>query len=351
MIGSSSRWLGSHVVLGCLLAVVATGWALAGCSKPAADREAPTSEEALVIRYEGSPGNVTLSELADDLGFLAPVRLEYVGNNMTGGPHSIQSVLTGDLDIGGAFNGSVIKLIAAGAPLVSVISAYGTDEKMFQGFYSLDGSPIKSARDFIGKKVAINTLGAHAEFVLREYLARGGLSTAEVAQVTMVVLPASSGEQALRSEQVDVASLSTIYRDKALARGGISLVFSDYQLFGSFNAGSAVMSRKFVEQHPAAARKYVEAIGRAIEWARATPRERVVERLSSIIEKRGRHEDTSIIQYWTTTTIPTPRGLLRDEDFQMWIEWLVRDGQLSRGQVAPADIYTNEFQPAVLGQR
>lgn len=350
MIDRSSRWSGARGVAGWFMAMVVASWILASCSKPQ-QGEQPASDEKLTIRYEGNPGNVTLSELADDLGYLAPVRLEYVGNNMTGGPHSIQAVLTGDLDIGGAFNGSIIKLIAAGAPLVSVVSAYGTDEKMFQGFYRLEGSPIQSARDFIGKKVAINTLGAHAEFVLREYLARGGLSAAEAAQVTMVVLPAANGEQALRSRQVDVACLSTIHRDKALARGGVSLVFSDHQLFGSFNAGSAVMSRRFVEQNPAAARKYVEAIGRAIEWARSTPREQVVARLSRVIEKRGRNEDTSIIQYWTTTTIPTPRGVLRDQDFQMWIDWLVRDGQLRAGQVAPADIYTNDFQPTVVGQR
>lgn len=348
MIDRSSRFLVSAGWGRWLWALAATCWVLVGCSKPAARRDEP---ERLVIRYEGSPGNVTLSELADDLGFLAPLRLEYAGNNMTGGPHSIQAVLTGDLDVGGAFNGSIIKLIAAGAPLVSVISAYGTDDKMFQGFYSLEGSSIESARDFIGKKVAINTLGAHAELVLREYLGRGGLSSAEIAQVTMVVLPAANGEQALRSRQVDVASLSTIHRDKALARGGVSLVFSDHQLFGSFNAGSAVMARKFVEQNPTAASKYVEGVGRAIEWARATPRAEVVARLSSIIGKRGRNEDTSIIGYWTTTTIPTPRGVLRDQDYQMWIDWLVRDGQLTPGQIAPADIYTNDFQPGAVGQR
>lgn len=70
-----------------------------------------------------------------------------------------------------------------------------------------------------------------------------------------------------------------------------------------------------------------------------------------IIGKRGRNEDTSIIGYWTTTTIPTPRGVLRDQDYQMWIDWLVRDGQLTPGQIAPADIYTNDFQPGAVGQR
>src|SRR4051812_13411388 len=78
-----------------------------GCNK--ASSSAPgAGSETLVIRYEGSPGNVSIAELAEDLGYLAPVRLEFVGNNMTGGPHSIQAVLTGDLDVGGSFNGSIV---------------------------------------------------------------------------------------------------------------------------------------------------------------------------------------------------------------------------------------------------
>jgi ABC-type nitrate/sulfonate/bicarbonate transport system substrate-binding protein len=327
------------------------GLSLVACSRSPSAPHAEAGGEVSVIRYEGSPGNVTIAELAEDLGYFSPLRLEFAGNNMTGGPHSIQAVLTGDLDVGGSFNGAIVKLVASGAPLVSVISAYGTDEKMFQGFYTLEGRPIHTARDFIGKKVSINTLGAHAEFALREYLARGGLSKEEAAQVTMVALPASNGEQALRGGQVDVVCLSTIYRDKALGRGGLQLVFSDHQLFGSFNAGSTVMSRRFVDQNPNTARKYVEGVGRAIEWARATPREQVVARMESIIKKRGRNEDASIVRYWASTTIPTPRGLLRDADFALWIDWLVRDGQVEQGQVVPSQIYTNEFQPEALGQR
>ena len=187
--------------------------------------------ETLSLRYEGSPGNVSIQELAEDLGFLAPLKLDFRGNNMTGGPHSIQAVVTGDLDVGGSFNGAIIKIIGSQAPLTAVIAGYGTDEQNFMGFYALEDKAIAQPRDFIGKKVAINTLGAHAEFALRDYLARGGLSPEEIAQVTMLVLPSSNLEQALRSNQVDVAALSTIFRDNALARGGLHMVFSDFQLF------------------------------------------------------------------------------------------------------------------------
>jgi ABC-type nitrate/sulfonate/bicarbonate transport system substrate-binding protein len=342
------RWrgtgLGRRLVA---LSLVLGAW---GCSKAPDPSPGPTGESQ-VIRYEGSPGNVAIAELAEDLGYLAPVRLKYMGDNMSGGPHSIQAVLTGDLDLGGSFNGSIVKLVAAGAPLASIMSAYGTDEKNFQGFYSLAGSPIKTARDFIGRKVTINTLGAHAEFALREYLARGGLSKDEAEQVTLVALPASNGEQALRGGQVDVACLGTIYRDKALQRGGIELVFSDYQLFGSLNAGSMVMSKRFMAENPGTVRKLVEGLGRAIEWARAEPQPAVIARMEQIINKRGRNEDTTVVKFWTSTTIPTRRGILRDEDFTIWINWLVRDGQIGVGQVQPRDIYTNQFQPEPLAER
>jgi len=331
-LGTAARWL--------LLCV-----GVFACSRSAST--APSDGlETQSLRYEGSPGNVSIQELAEDLGFLAPLKLDYRGNNMTGGPHSIQAVVTGDLDVGGSFNGAIIKIIGSQAPLTAVIAGYGTDEQNFMGFYALEGNPISKPRDFLGKKVAINTLGAHAEFALRDYLARGGLSPDEIAQVTMLVLPSSNGELALRGGQVDVASLTTIFRDKALARGGLRQVFSDYQLFGSFNAGSVVMSKRFIVEHPNTVRKYVEGVGQAIEWTRSHPREEVVARLESIIQKRGRNEDTSIVQYWTSTTIATLRGRL--QDFQIWIDWLVRDGQLRPGQVTPADIYTNQYQPTTL---
>jgi len=331
------------------IALLLLSSSLTACSKPA-PKHSETGLEVASLRYEGSPGNVAIAELAEDLGFLAPLKLEFMGNNMTGGPHSIQSVLTGDLDVGGSFNGAIVKLVASRAPLTSVIASYGTDEKSYQGFYTLANKAIAGPRDFIGKKVAINTLGAHAEFVLRDYLARGGLTPEDVRKVTMIALPSSNIEQGLRSGQVDVACLSTIFRDKALARGGVKLVFSDYELFGAFNAGSTVMSNKFIAEHPNTVRKYVEGIGEAIEWARSRPREEVIARMESIIGKRGRNEDTSIVKFWTSTTVATPRGALLDEDFQIWIDWLVRDGQIDAGQVRAQDIYTNQFQPRPLAE-
>lgn len=317
---------------------------LVACSRSSAPKH-PGGYETLSLRYEGSAGIVNLPELAEDLGYLAPLTLEYVGNNSTGGPHSIQAVVTGDLDIGSSFNGAIVKLIAKKAPLKAIVASYGTDDRNFQGSYVLEDSPIKSAHDLIGKKVSMNTLGAHAEFALREFLQRGGLSTAQAKQVAMIALPAANGELALREKQVDVAMLGTIHRDKALARGGLRRLTSDYDLFGDFNAGSFVMSHKFIAANPRTVRHFVDAIGRAIDWTKAQPKEAVSARFERIIRARKRNEDTSIVKHWTGTGVATQHGALTERDFQIWVDWLVKDGQLESGQLAARDVYTNAFQP------
>jgi ABC-type nitrate/sulfonate/bicarbonate transport system substrate-binding protein len=317
---------------------------LVACSKSKPSASAtPGGYERLILRYEGTTGAVSMPELAEDLGFFAPIKLEYIGNNATGGPHSIQSVVTGDIDFGTSFNGAIIKLVAAKAPLRAVISGYGIDDKTFAGFYTLDSSPIRGPRDLIGKKVAMNTLGAHAEFVLKEYLARGGLTPQEIKQVTLLVLPPINGEQALRNAQVELASMSALLRDKASARGPLRMLFSDYQMYGAFNAGSFVMSNKFLAENPKTARKFVQGTGAAIDWARTHPREEVVARMDRIIRQRKRNESNDIVQFWKSSGNTNEHGVIGDRDYQLWIDWLVKDGQLKPGLVSPKDIYTNAY--------
>jgi ABC-type nitrate/sulfonate/bicarbonate transport system substrate-binding protein len=321
------------------------GLVLASCSRSRAaeSRADPSGLELTELRYEPYAGIVFFPELAEDLGYLAPIKLKYLGSTISG-PASIQNVVTGETDLGGAFNGAIIKLVAAKAPIKAVIGYYGADAETFQGFYVLEDSPIRGGRDLIGKKVAVNTLGAHSEFMWREYLSREGLSEAEIKQTTLVVIPPSNGEQALRQRQVDVVSLSQVFRHKALERGGLRQLFSDYSVFGEFTAGSIVMTDKFLKQNPNTARKFVQAMAKAIEWARTTPRDQVIARFQKIILRHGTQADADAQKYWRSTAVPSPGGRLSDKEFQVWIDWMVKDGQLKAGQIKASDLYTNAFQ-------
>lgn len=166
--------LARPVAVAATLVTLAAG--VAACSPGSGT--ATTDDGRTVLRYQGSAGQVTYPELAESLGYYENVALDWVGDT-TSGPQDIQSAATGQTEFGGAFNGAVIKLAAADSPITSVISYYGSDEQSFNGYYVLEDSPIRTARDLIGKKVGMNTLGAHHEFLVREWLARQGLTPDE----------------------------------------------------------------------------------------------------------------------------------------------------------------------------
>ncbi|WP_437970048.1 ABC transporter substrate-binding protein [Sorangium sp. So ce260] len=332
-----------------LLALLALCGA-AGCSRsdaPRASTAGPESEfETLELRYQGNNGTVSPIELAEDLGYLAPIRLQFISSTVSG-PQSVQAVVTGDTDFGGAFNGAIIKLIAARAPIIAVAGYYGVDEQRQSGFYVLNDSPLRTARDLLDRAISMNTLGAHSEFMVKEFLWRNQITPEEARRVTLLVVPPVNGEQLLRQKQVDVAALGDIYRDRALERGGIRPLFSDYELYGKFTAGSYVMKTSFIKENPNTVRRFVEATARAIEWARSTPRETVVERCLALMKKRGRNEEDSAIKFWRSYGVAGKGGLIAEREFQIWIDWMVRSGELKPGEIALSRLYTNEFNPYV----
>ncbi|TQC45270.1 ABC transporter substrate-binding protein [Rhodococcus sp. WS4] len=307
-----------------------------------------TADGKTVLRYEGTTGQVSFPELAADLGYYQKVELNWIGDT-TSGPQSIQNAATGQTDFGGAFNGAVLKLAAADSPITSVIGYYGSDKETFNGYYVLDGSPITSARDLIGKKVGMNTLGAHHEFLVREWLAREGLTPDEIKQVELTVVPPVNTEQALRQGQIDVGTLGSVFRDKAVERGGIRPLFTDESIFGSFTYGSLLFRNDFIAKNKDAVADFVQGTARAIRWTQTTPRDEVIAKYKDIISKRGRNETTDLVDYWKSPGVAGPGGVITDKEIQTWIDWLVRNGELEDGKLTPADVYTNEYNPYANG--
>jgi ABC-type nitrate/sulfonate/bicarbonate transport system substrate-binding protein len=332
-----------------LLGVAAAGAAVAACGKSASGSSSGNSSgEVTTLRYQGSVGQVTLGELAQDLGYLGNVKLKWVGNTISG-PQDIQSAATGQIDYGGAFNGAVAKLAAAGAPITAVIGYYGVDKDAYGGFYVLNETSIKSARDFIGQKVGMNTLGAHYEAILDIYLARNGLTASDIKKVEPLVVPPITTEQSIRQKQIEVGVLSGIFRDKALATGGIRSVFTDYQLLGTFTAGTIVFRNDFIKKNPNTVRTFTSGVGKAIEWARTTPRAQVIERFTKIIGARGRNENTAALQYFKSFGVAGKGGVIADKEFDTWITWLEQQGQLPKGKVKASGIYTNKYNSFATG--
>lgn len=331
------------VLLG--LAGFATTSALAGCALPSSDAAGSGSSASgkVTLRYQGWANTVTFPELAEDLGFFAVVRLKWVGATISG-PQDIQSVATSQTDVGGAFTGAVVNLVEAGSPITGVVNYYGSDKRSYQGFYVKKGSAIKGPKDLLGKKVAVNTLGGHAEAAVDTWLTDAGLSQAEVKQVQLVVLPPNDTEQAIRRGQVDVGILSGVLQDRALAADDIEEIVRDTEILGhEINGGQYVLRNDFIEDNPEATRDFATGVAKAIEWARGHSREEVIARYTKIIEGRDRNESTEPVTHYKSPGVAARGGVISDTDFTQWEGYLVRRGIVDEGSLDPSAYYTNEY--------
>lgn len=329
-----------------LLGTLIGSTVMVGCSSPHVEHHGAVHE----LRYQSYPGLVSLPELAQDLGYLGDIKLSYVGS-VQGGPQDLLTLVAGDVDFAGAFNGAVVKVIAAGLDVVPVVASYGSDAEQNVGFYVLENSPIRSARDFIGKKVAVNAYGAHYDFVVKDYLARHGLTEQEIRQVELIMLPPVSSEQALRNGQIDIAVFSGILEKRALKTGGVRSIFKDIDLYGPFTAGSYSMRGDFIQQNPEVARTFVSGVAQAQEWLHRTPKEQIIARMESIIEKRQRNENTVLIPYYTGTGVHEIGGVQKDQDFAPWVKALEQEHKLKPNQIDVSRIYSNEFNPYATTQQ
>ncbi|MET8650866.1 MULTISPECIES: ABC transporter substrate-binding protein [Nocardia] len=332
-------------VFAAALTVLASASVLSACGS---SETTTTADGKTVLRYQGQTGQVTPFELADDLGYFSKISLKWEGDT-TSGPANIQAAATNQVEFGSAFNGAVVKLISGGAKVTSVLSSYGADEKSFSGYYVQENSPITSARDLIGKKVAVNTLGAHHEFITREWLHQQGLSEAEIKQVQLLVVPPANTEDALRKGQVEVGTLGSVFRETALERGGIRPLYTDKAIFGEFDYGTYVFRDDFIAKNSDAVQDFVQGTARATRWLQVTPRDEVVARFKTIIEKRGRNENTELLKYWRSSGLPVPGAVIAEKELQIWIDWLVRNGELKEGQLKVTDLFTNKFNPYANG--
>jgi len=321
-------------------ALLLAGAGLSGC----AESEAAAGKSADTIRYQGYQGSVNLPELAKAFGYLDDVNLKYVGT-VQGGPQSISALVSNQVDYGAAFNGAIAQIASTGAPITSVISYYGSSDTITSGILVKADSGIGSARDLIGKKVAVNTLGANAEAVLDTYLANGGLSRDEIKKVTLVPLPGINEEAALREGKVEAAYLGGALQESALSRPGLTVLTTDVDLVGPYNGGSIVLRDDFIKKHADLTGKFVAGMAKALVYTESHSADQVRTVLGDWLTKQGRPDDAKALALWKGTGIATHAGLIRDRDFDLWLDWLKSRGDVKTDGLEASDIYTNEFNP------
>jgi len=297
------------------------------------------SPETVKIRYLSSQGSISPHELANELGYFKDTGIEFENVGYAqGGPASLFALAAGSVDLGSAATSAVVNSIAGGNDFIAAYPSNGINDKVQSVFYVLQDSPIKSVADIAGKSIAVNTLGAHLDYTVREALHQAKLPQNAA---NLVVVPGPQLEQTLRSGQVDIAALGywqATFEGLLKEHGGVRAIFDDTDVLGEIAGGFVVLRRDFVKAHPDAARTFVEQSTRAAEWSRQNPDEaRKV--LASILSKRG--ENAELAKYWTGFGLREGAQAV-PRDLEFWIAVLEREGSLPKGKLKAADLL---FQP------
>lgn len=298
----------------------------------------------VTLRYLASQGGLSAYELAAELGYFdgTGITLENVGYAQ-GGPASLVSLAGGSVEIGSAATAAVLNSIAAGNDFVAAFPSNGINDEAQSVFYVLEDSPIKSIEDITGKTIAVNTLGAHLDYVVREALHQKGLPEDAA---NLIVVPGPQLEQVLRSKQVDIAAFGywqTTFTGAALKNGGLRAVFDDTDVLGDIAGGFIVLRRDWIEAHPEEAKAFVDGSVKALDYAREHPAETKAI-FAKVLAERG--ENADVAQYFAGYGV-REGGLPVERDIQFWIDVLERQGAVEKGKLVAKDIlYVTGDAPA-----
>lgn len=289
----------------------------------------------VTLRYLASQGGLSAYELAKELGYFdgTGITLENVGYAQ-GGPASLVALAGGSVEIGSAATAAVLNSIAAGNDFVAAFPSNGINDEAQSIFYVLEDSPIKSIEDIVGKTIAVNTLGAHLDYVVREALHQKGLPEDSA---NLIVVPGPQLEQVLRSKQVDISAFGywqTTFTGAALKNGGLRAVFDDTDILGDIAGGFIVLRRDWIEAHPVEAKAFVEGSVKALDYAREHPEETKAI-FAKVLAERG--ENADVAQYFAGYGV-REGGLPVERDIQFWIDVLERQGAVEKGKLIAKDI-------------
>jgi ABC-type nitrate/sulfonate/bicarbonate transport system substrate-binding protein len=301
--------------------------------------EAPDANQ-VVIRYLNDHGYVSPFEIAEALGFLkgTGIRLELEGYS-PGGPASLAALKSGAIDVAGAATPAIINAVAGGAKILCIMPRAGVTKDVSSKFFVLDDSPIKHAKDLNDKSIAVNTIGAHLDYTIGEYLRLHGLNKAAV-KLIQVLGPQL--DQTLRQGQADVVAVGvwqSPIAGKIAAEGGVRVLFTDHDVLGDIVLASNAMEKAFIDQHPQAIRAFATGSAKAADWAAAHPDE-ARKLVGQLLTKRG--EDPAGAAKWPGYGLRR-HALFTDHDVKFWLDVLVREGKLKPDQLGPEDIATNKY--------
>jgi NitT/TauT family transport system substrate-binding protein len=203
---------------------------------------------------------------AQDNGFFTRAGLNVDVQTISNGAAITAAVVGGTIDIGVAVPVTLAAAYLRGLPVVMIAAgALNVASVPNTRLCVSDPSPLKTAKDFEGRTIAINALGVGLELAPFVWLTVNG---ADKSKVKLVEIPFTEMGLALERHTVDAA----VFTEPAFT---VAAKQYHIKMFANVNTAIAptyvsscwFSTREFAQQHPEHIRRFVRAIYDAQKWA------------------------------------------------------------------------------------
>lgn len=262
-------------VLGLAVAVVTVA-AAAGCgsSSGAGGSSSSGGDKATQVKVGIIPiVDVAPLYLGQKKGFFSSRGIDLKMEAAQGGAAIIPGVVSGQFQFGFSNVTSLMIAQTKGVPVKSVVNgtaSTGDVGKDISAVAVKKDSPIKSAKDLVGRTVAVNTLQNIGDTTVRETVRKDG---GDPSKVKFVEMPFDQMPAALDGGQVDAAWVGEPALTIAKGQGARVVASPFAETDPKLTIATYFASTKLAKENPDLVKRFTEAVTESLEYASAHPDE------------------------------------------------------------------------------
>ena len=190
-----------------------------------------------------------------------------------GGAPIVKGVLSGKYQFGFSNVTSLMAAESDGAPLKAVASGVASTGRSGRDFSAIvvnSNSPIRTAKDLAGKRIAVNTLKNIGDTTVRQSVrAAGGNAT----NLRFEAMPFADMPGALQAGRVDAAWVVEPQLSQVLTQGGQVLASNYVDAAPDLTVALYFTSLSTITKDPALTAKFTEAVKQSLQYAAGHPDE------------------------------------------------------------------------------
>jgi NitT/TauT family transport system substrate-binding protein len=185
----------------------------------------------------------------------------------------IKAVLAGKYQFGFSNVTSLMAAKSDGAPLKAVANGCASTGRAGRDFSAIvvaNGSPIRSAKDLAGKRVAINALKNLGDTTVRQSVRR---DKGDPSRIQFQAMPFSSMPAALQSQQIDAAWVVEPQLSEVLTQGGQVIASNFVDTAPDLTLALYFTGLPLIDKDPDLVKRFADAVNESLEYAAGHPEE------------------------------------------------------------------------------